>query len=1067
MGSSGDKYEKEADSVADRVVSNNDSKSVDKAPAPPLQLSRVKPGDLQKKEAPEEESKDSEEGMENDQLQAKEKTNEEPVQMKCSTCGEETLQTKLSSESEEPVQMKCLLCEEKKEGPLPPIEPESVQAKSKEGISIQTKCSSCGEETNIQTKLVKNEEESVQAKCAKCAGNEQTIQKSGDDSSQNIESELSSSKGGGSKMDAQTSSEMESGIGADFSGVRIHTDSRAEKMNSDIGARAFTNGSDVYFNKGEYNPSSKGGQHLLAHELTHTVQQGASSESIQKKDIVIQRKTAKESAERIEHSLQGYTTTYWSGEIYKQFKGHRKDKAHLEKILKEVKKLGPRNDLSRNGMVDWMFEDMTAEDGRNTQKILVKAQVSDAERIGGELIYEYLSGYTSSANSGTIVGLLTQFTGSQLDSVLGKLESAADMSENDMRAWLFDDLTSTDAEKLRVHFMEYGYVKAAMRYGAKFTADKIYNLLSGYTSVSDSWAIVSNFKRTPETARDFVMYELNKLTGTDWGKRGATDALMQDLNKSDYVKLTKMAGLTLVSYDYEMGWLEWGWNGALAIGDWALMVTQWLVCGIVGIVTGLLSIIYDIIVMVVDIGFAAYHLVMSILYFITNGGVGSESWLAVKDFFRGLGTALSSPGEAISQAWQEMALEGALIEGPLEACKEAEFWVRKFINLIVNIILIFAAGYGAVKLGVTGLKLITKVIARSGFRKGIVKLSSMVLKGGKKAIAGASDDVIKVIKALAKPAETTTKITAKLNKIKMAAGDFEYWKWMRKQAGTYVQGEKKFWQDNRQYWDDFANGRYEKLDDIDGTMGQLADDLENENISSDSPSIAEDLADESVRLSDDVEEVVENVMTGTAPIRPSQKAKEVAEFLGVEAKSLAIFSEDQLTKILEYFNGFSVSLSRDRIRAIKNFIMKNIDKGRLPNKILSQLERMKSMPAKELDDFLKQYGLVPQVPTGWRGKTKIEDGNLKEGWEHIDSRHITGNHPDGPGDLFPPGTTRAELEKVGQYIVKNGRRITPINRRVHIFILRVKVNGKSMRVKVRVDASDGRILTMFPNVTGN
>jgi hypothetical protein len=297
----------------------------------------------------------------------------------------------------------------------------------------------------------------------------------------------------------------------------------------------------------------------------------------------------------------------------------------------------------------------------------------------------------------------------------------------------------------------------------------------------------------------------------------------------------------------------------------------------------------------------------------------------------------------------------------------------------------------------------------------------------------------------------------------MAAGDFEYWKWMRKQAGTYVQGEKKFWQDNRQYWDDFANGRYEKLDDIDGTMGQLADDLENENISSDSPSIAEDLADDSVRLSDDVEEVMENVMTGTAPIRPSQKAKEVAEFLGVEAKSLAIFSEDQLTKILEYFNGFSVSLSRDRIRAIKNFIMKNIDKGRLPNKILGQLERMKSMSADKLDALLKQFGLVPKITHGWRGKIKIEDGNLREGWKHIDSRHITGDHPKGPGDLFPPGTTRSEIEVACQQIVNSGNRISDPGVRRQTFVGRVKVHGEFTRVKLNVDSVDGRIITIFPH----
>jgi hypothetical protein len=251
MGSVGDKYEKEADSVADRVVSNNDAKAVNKAPAPPVQLSRVKPGDLQKKEAaPEEEVQAKEEGQENDQLQTKEKTLEDPVQTKCSSCGEEQIQTKLSSKTEEPVQMKCAGCAEK--------------------------------EKSIQKAEAK--EEPVQMKCNACASMSDQIQKKGNDSaSGNVESTLASSKGSGSKMDNDTRSTMESGIGADFNSVKIHTDSKAEKMNQDLGAKAFTNGSDVYFNKGQYNPSSKSGQHLLAHELTHTVQQGAASETVQKK----------------------------------------------------------------------------------------------------------------------------------------------------------------------------------------------------------------------------------------------------------------------------------------------------------------------------------------------------------------------------------------------------------------------------------------------------------------------------------------------------------------------------------------------------------------------------------------------------------------------------------------------------------------------------------------------------------------------------------------------------------------------------------------------------------------
>lgn len=68
-------------------------------------------------------------------------------------------------------------------------------------------------------------------------------------------------------------SRMESGFGADFSDVRLHTDTSAARMSSSIRANAFTSGNDIYFASGKYDPSSRSGQHLIAHELTHTLQQ--------------------------------------------------------------------------------------------------------------------------------------------------------------------------------------------------------------------------------------------------------------------------------------------------------------------------------------------------------------------------------------------------------------------------------------------------------------------------------------------------------------------------------------------------------------------------------------------------------------------------------------------------------------------------------------------------------------------------------------------------------------------------------------------------------------------------
>ena len=90
-----------------------------------------------------------------------------------------------------------------------------------------------------------------------------------------LSSRISNSRGNGSQMDGETKTFMESRFGTDFSGVKIHTGNESVQMNRELNAKAFTVGNDIYFNEGQYNTGSESGKHLLAHELTHTVQQGA------------------------------------------------------------------------------------------------------------------------------------------------------------------------------------------------------------------------------------------------------------------------------------------------------------------------------------------------------------------------------------------------------------------------------------------------------------------------------------------------------------------------------------------------------------------------------------------------------------------------------------------------------------------------------------------------------------------------------------------------------------------------------------------------------------------------
>jgi hypothetical protein len=91
--------------------------------------------------------------------------------------------------------------------------------------------------------------------------------------------EMTAQLGIGRALDGESRRRMESAFGQDFSGVQVHTDSRAASLSSQLDARAFTVGSDIAFALGEYRPGSMVGDALLAHELAHVVQQGGGTDS--------------------------------------------------------------------------------------------------------------------------------------------------------------------------------------------------------------------------------------------------------------------------------------------------------------------------------------------------------------------------------------------------------------------------------------------------------------------------------------------------------------------------------------------------------------------------------------------------------------------------------------------------------------------------------------------------------------------------------------------------------------------------------------------------------------------
>lgn len=87
-------------------------------------------------------------------------------------------------------------------------------------------------------------------------------------------SAIDAARGGGIQMSEGVRSRFESFFGSDLSGVRVHADEGSDRLCRSIEAEAFTAGRDVFFTRGSFAPGSAKGDHLLAHELTHVVQQG-------------------------------------------------------------------------------------------------------------------------------------------------------------------------------------------------------------------------------------------------------------------------------------------------------------------------------------------------------------------------------------------------------------------------------------------------------------------------------------------------------------------------------------------------------------------------------------------------------------------------------------------------------------------------------------------------------------------------------------------------------------------------------------------------------------------------
>jgi hypothetical protein len=137
--------------------------------------------------------------------------------------------------------------------------------------------------SQIQRQTEEEEEEEEEALQPKSTGSQFPVV------SEDLETRINTARSSGQPLTDSVRASLEPYFGHDFSQVHIHTDAEADRLSQQLGAEAFTTGHDVFFREGAYQPDSESGKELIAHELTHVVQQKAVP--------ALQRQAAAETAE--------------------------------------------------------------------------------------------------------------------------------------------------------------------------------------------------------------------------------------------------------------------------------------------------------------------------------------------------------------------------------------------------------------------------------------------------------------------------------------------------------------------------------------------------------------------------------------------------------------------------------------------------------------------------------------------------------------------------------------------------------------------------------------------------
>jgi hypothetical protein len=396
----------------------------------------------------------------------------------------------------------------------------------------------------------------IQRKCAPCEEEAQRkplasfIQKkesaTSNTTSDATYTQIQATRGGGNAIPANTKSFMESRFGTDFSNVRIHSGGYASQLSKELNAQAFTVGNDIYFNDGKFSPESSAGKHLLAHELTHTVQQSTgnkiSLQQIQKQstggtpppppatDVGLSPEMLAQIARRLRSAMKGWGTDEEA--IYASLSG--RTQVQVDAIASTYKTLFNRvlitdlqdelNDAEMQYLT--IFSPALVTDRKGTPE---KQAQSFADSVALQL-HKAMEGWGTDESA-----IFAALTGRTQDELLQIKQAYQRLTKHSLEADLRDELSGSDLTRT-IRLLNQGVLQPE---------DEIYLAMEGLG-----------------TDEDTIFRVLKSLAGNDAAiltmetdyrnKYGDLIAdLRGDLSSSEYAKAMKVLGHALQNAAFE------------------------------------------------------------------------------------------------------------------------------------------------------------------------------------------------------------------------------------------------------------------------------------------------------------------------------------------------------------------------------------------------------------------------------------------------------------------------------------------------------------------------------------